>query len=150
MFIESVFEYQKPIPAKYTCEGENVSPPLKFGGVPKEAKSLVIIMDDPDAPNGTFDHWVIWNVSPETTTLSEGGQELFSKGSTAKFGTNHYNETVYKGPCPPPGKPHRYFFKVFALDISLDLPNGANKKSVEKSMEGHILDKTVLMGTYQR
>lgn len=150
MIVESVFEYQKPIPVKYTCEGENVSPPLKFGEIPKESKSLVIIVDDPDAPRGTFDHWIVWNIPPQLTALSEGAKELFTKGSIAKLGTNGYQDTNYRGPCPPPGNSHRYFFKIFALDNMLDLPYGATKQEVEKAMEGHILDKATLIGTYQR
>lgn len=150
MLIESVFEYQKPIPTKYTCEGENVSPPLKFKNIPQGTKSLALIVDDPDAPNGTFDHWIVWNISPNVYAISEGGHELFGNHSTVKQGTNHYNVHQYKGPCPPPGKPHRYFFKLYALDKMLTLKEGAKKEEVEQAMEGHVVDRAELIGTYKR
>lgn len=149
MFIQSVFEYQMPIPAKYTCEGQNLSPPLTFG-IPTGTKTLVLIVDDPDAPKGTFTHWTVWNIPPEVQSLSEGAKELFTKGSTVKQGINDFGQTRYGGPCPPPGKPHRYFFKLYALDAPIDLKEGANKQEVEKAMKGHIIDKAQLVGTYQR
>ena len=150
MLIESIFEYNQVIPAKYTCQGENVSPPLKFSGIPKDTKSLALIMDDPDAPNGTFDHWIIWNILPGITELSEGAAELFARGSQTRLGTNHYNETTYRGPCPPPGKDHHYFFKLFALDTLLDLKEKASKHDLESAMEGHIIERTELMGIFRR
>ncbi|MBA3721156.1 MAG: YbhB/YbcL family Raf kinase inhibitor-like protein [Parachlamydiaceae bacterium] len=149
MIIESVFEYQKPIPLKYTCSGENVSPPLKFLNVPSSSKTLVLIMDDPDAPVGVFDHWVVWNIPPTFQGLSEGAKELFSNAKV-KQGTNGYNVVGYKGPCPPPGKVHRYFFKLYALNTELTLPEGSSKKDVEKGMKGHIIEEAELVGTYQR
>lgn len=133
----------QPIPKKYTCEGENVSPPLSFRDIPKETKSLALIVDDPDAPHGTFDHWIVWNLTPQTTSLAEGAKVPME-------GKNSYQETHYHGPCPPPGKPHRYFFKLYALDTVLDLPAGSSKADVENAMRGHILEKTVFHGTYQR
>lgn len=147
MFIESVFEYQQPIPAKYTGDGQNVSPPLKFGELPQGTKSLALILDDPDAPSGIFVHWVVWNISPNVLVISEGAPEL----NQAKQGKNSYDKTGYKGPNPPPGKPHRYFFKLYALDApSLDLPEGSTKAQLEEAMKGHILDEAEFMGTYQR
>jgi len=137
------FEQSQPIPQKYTCEGENVSPPLSFEGIPKGTKSLALIVDDPDAPSGTFDHWIAWNLSPQSTVLSEGA-------SAPSNGKNHYGVLEYRGPCPPPGKPHRYFFKVYALDSVLDLPEGSSKAQLEQSMQGHILSQAQLMGTYKR
>lgn len=150
MLVHSVFEYQKPIPSKYTCEGENLSPPLTISDIPNGTKSLVLIVDDPDAPNGTFDHWIVWNISPRIHAISEGARELFSSGSTAKQGTNHYNLKQYKGPCPPPGKPHRYYFKLYALNSMLNLHEGASKEEVEHAMREHIIEKAELIGTFKR
>jgi hypothetical protein len=139
----SAFQHHNPIPKKYTGDGEDVSPPLSFDDVPKGAVSLALIVDDPDAPRGTFDHWITWNLPPETQTLSEGVQGL-------KQGKNHFDELRYRGPLPPKGPPHRYFFKLFALDKKIDLPEGISKKELEDAMEGHILGKAELVGTYQR
>ncbi len=139
----SVFTNGKPIPPKHTCQGKDVSPPLTFSNIPKEARSLALIMDDPDAPHGTFDHWIAWNIPANTTALSEGV-------TLAHQGTNHFQEARYRGPCPPPGKPHRYFFKLYALDTTLNLPNGSTKEAVEAAMEGHILAKAELVGLFQR
>lgn len=139
----SAFEYQQPIPKKYTCEGENISPPLAFQGIPPGTKSLVLIMDDPDAPRGTFDHWIVWNLSVDTKALAEGAK-------VPKEGLNHFQKIGYGGPCPPPGKAHRYFFKLYALDTLINLPEGSSKKQVEEAMEGHIVGKAELVGTYKR
>lgn len=139
----SAFQHGKPIPKKYTCQGENVSPALSFHDVPKETQSLVLIVDDPDAPSGTFDHWIGWNIPPATRRIEEG-EKLPKKGK------NSYGVLEYKGPCPPPGKAHRYFFKLFALDSSLSLAEGSSKGSVEQAMEGHILARAELIGLYQR
>lgn len=147
MLIQSVFENHQPIPAKYTCDGEDISPALKFMNIPHNAKSLAIIVDDPDAPRGTFDHWILWNLPPDLTQLSEGTPEL--KHFSSKQGTNGFQEMNYRGPCPPPGKPHRYFFKLYALDTFLTLPEGAKKSELEEAMKGHILEKAELIGTYQ-
>lgn len=139
----SAFQHQSPIPKKYTGDGDDVSPPLSFIDLPKGTKSLALIMDDPDAPRGTFDHWIIWNLPPETRNLSEGVQGL-------KQGMNHFNELCYRGPLPPKGPRHRYFFKAYALDTMIDLEEGITKKELEDAMEGHILGKAELVGTYQR
>lgn len=147
MLIESpAFAYEHTIPAKYTCSGEDVSPPLKFLQIPKEAKTLVLVVDDPDAPIGAFTHWVVWNIPSQVKELSEGAKELVN----AKQGTNGFRRQGYNGPCPPPGKPHRYYFKLFALDTQLNVPDGAGKKDVEKAMEGHIIDQAEYMGTFGR
>lgn len=149
MLIESVFEYQQPIPTKYTGDGQDISPPLKFEKIPEGTKSLVLIMDDPDAPHGTFDHWIVWNISPHVHAISEGAPEL--QKEPVKQGKNGFGTENYRGPKPPPGHPHRYFFKLYALDISkIDLPEGVNKQQVEEAIKGHILDQAELMGTYQR
>lgn len=137
------FQEGKTIPKKYTCQGENISPPLFFIDAPKETATFVIIVDDPDAPGGTFDHWIAWNIPGSTKSLPEGAK-------VKDQGANHYGEKNYKGPCPPPGKPHRYFFKLYALDTKLTLPAGVTKAQLEKALEGHILAKAELMGTFQR
>jgi Raf kinase inhibitor-like YbhB/YbcL family protein len=138
------FEQHKPIPAKYTCEGQNVSPPLSIRDIPSGTKSLALIMDDPDAPMGTFDHWIVWNLPADTKILDEGA-------SFPNQGKNHFKEVRYGGPCPPKGSnPHRYFFKLFALDGMIDLPKGSSKDQLEDAMEGHIIGKAELVGTYQR
>jgi Raf kinase inhibitor-like YbhB/YbcL family protein len=135
------FENKKLIPAKYTCDGDDVNPPLTIEGVPEEAKSLVLIVDDPDAPMGTWDHWIVWNIPP-TSKIEENtvpGTE----------GMNTYRKHSYGGPCPPGGT-HRYFFKVYALDVRLDLSPNSNKKDAEKAMQGHMLAKGELIGLYRR
>lgn len=137
------FADHKVIPTRYTCEGEDRSPPLIFKEIPSGTVSLALIMDDPDAPRGTFDHWIVWNIPPTTNNLPEAAK-------VPKQGTNHFNEKRYRGPCPPPGKPHRYFFKLYALDTMIQLPEGATKEQLEKAMEGHVLGRAELVGTYQR
>lgn len=144
MQIESpAFEQHQPIPQKFTCQGQDVSPPLVFKDIPKGTKSLALIMDDPDAPSGTFDHWIVWNIPPETKQLVEGAK-------VSNQGKNHFGKASYGGPCPPAGAPHRYFFKLFALDSMLDLHSGISKKQLEDAIEGHVIGKAELVGTYQR
>lgn len=144
MLIESpAFAHHQTIPTKYTCDGNDISPPLHFKNLPKEAISLVLIVDDPDAPSGTFDHWIAWNISPSSLDLPEGAKLQHQ-------GTNGFGLSRYRGPCPPRGKAHRYFFKIYALDTMLDLPNGSDKASVEKAMHGHVLDKAQFVGLYGR
>jgi hypothetical protein len=132
------------IPQKYSCDGEDVSPDLAWSGLPEGAKSLALIVDDPDAPVGTWVHWVLYNLPPDTTSLPEGLQGLGVSGK------NSAGQTSYGGPCPPKGKPHRYFFKLYSLDIALDLSPGATKAALEKAMQGHVLGAGQLMGTYGR
>jgi Raf kinase inhibitor-like YbhB/YbcL family protein len=137
------------IPSKYTCEGENVNPELIINGVPHNAKSLVLIMDDPDVPETVrkekmYDHWVVFNIPPSTTKIPENSQPQGTPGKNTGGGLN------YVGPCPP-DKEHRYFFKLYALDSDLiSLPKGASKKDVEQAMQGHIITKTQLMGRYEK
>ncbi|MBI1934040.1 YbhB/YbcL family Raf kinase inhibitor-like protein [Candidatus Peregrinibacteria bacterium] len=138
------FIHNQSIPSLYTCDGANRSPPLKISGVPVEAKSLVLVNDDPDAPAGTWVHWLLWNIDPKTKEISEGVPP-----PEAIEGTTSFRKTGYGGPCPPSGT-HRYFFKLYALDRTLDLPPSADKAKLEKAFEGHILAKTELMGLYQR
>jgi len=142
----SKFSDGEAIPEKYGYKRENVNPPLKIKGVPDSAGSLALVMDDPDAmkPAGkVWDHWVVWNIDPDTTIIKEGQAP---KGATE--GKNDYGENVYGGPNPPDGE-HTYNFKLYALDTTLDIPSGSTKKDLEKAMMGHIIDKTKLTGTFK-
>ncbi len=139
-----------PIPAKYTCEDKNVSPPLQWSGAPEGTKSLVLIADDPDAPAGTWVHWVLYDMPPTANELPEGQPRNQYTPGGARQGLNDFRHLGYGGPCPPPGKPHRYFFKLYALDALLNLKPGATKQEVERAMNKHILAQTQLMGTYKR
>lgn len=140
----SAFAYNEKIPPKYTCDGENVSPPLEFIDIPKDAKSLVLIVDDPDAPSKTWVHWVIYNINPNVSevaenTVPDGGIEAMTD----------FGKPGYGGPCPPLGT-HRYFFKLYALDTLLTLPQNADKKTAEEAMKEHILGSAELIGLYSR
>jgi Raf kinase inhibitor-like YbhB/YbcL family protein len=147
----SAFTNGASIPEQYTCQGKNVSPPLKWSGVPPEAKSLALIMDDPDAPIGTWIHWVLYDLPASTTELPEGfGAESGKTPDTAKEGKNDFKRLGYGGPCPPAGKPHRYFLKLYALDCVLNLKPGATRKDVDRAMEKHIIGQGQLMATYKR
>jgi Raf kinase inhibitor-like YbhB/YbcL family protein len=137
-----VFENGKHIPVKYTCDGANVNPPLTIDVVPEETKTLVLIVDDPDAPMGVFDHWVVWNIPPTTRKIEE-------KTVPGTEGMSSYRKHAYGGPCPPYGT-HRYFFKVYALDARLDLKLDSTKRDVEKAMKGNILAEGELVGLYSR
>lgn len=137
-----VFENQKLIPKKFSCDGEEVNPPLVVDAIPKETKSLALIVDDPDAPSGTYDHWIIWNI--------ELTGKIGENTVPGVEGVNSSGSHSYIGMCPPYGT-HRYFFKVYALDIKLDLkPQMTKKKDLEKAMQGHILAKGELIGLYKR
>jgi Raf kinase inhibitor-like YbhB/YbcL family protein len=138
------FENNGNIPSKYTCDGEDTSPELVIEGVPENAKSLALIVDDPDAPAGTWVHWLAWNIVPDTGKISEG-----SVPGGVTQGTNDFGKPDYGGPCPPSGT-HRYFFKLYALDITLDLPQGVTKQQLEQAMQGHVLEQATLTGLYQR
>jgi len=140
----SSFENNQPIPSKHTCDGENISPQLSINGVPEEAKDLVLIMDDPDAPGGTFVHWLVWNINPHTEIINEG---IVPSGAVE--GMNDFGKNSYGGPCPPSGT-HNYHFKLYALDLFLDLDQSSRKDVLEEEMEGHIIDWTKLVGTYTR
>jgi len=141
--ISPAFENGSNIPAKYTCDGDNINPPLVFAGVPKEAASLALIVDDPDSPTGTWNHWSIWNMEPTRTEITEGKKGDWVEGVTT-FGT-----VGYGGPCPHGGT-HRYFFTLYALDEKIHLPEGSQKEMLLKVIDGHILASAELMGTYER
>jgi Raf kinase inhibitor-like YbhB/YbcL family protein len=138
------------IPAKHTCDAKNVSPPLKWSNVPAGAKSLVLIVDDPDAPSGTWVHWVLYDLPATTSELAEDMPKSQFVAGGAKQGLNDFRHLGYGGPCPPPGKAHRYFFKLYALDTLLELKPGLTKKEIESATDKHILARGQLMGTYQR
>ena len=146
----TAFSQGEIIQAKYTCDGENLSPPLKWSGAPSGVKSFAVIADDPDAPVGTWVHWVVFDLPTTTTELPEGLPKSQFLPGGAKQGLNDFKHLGYGGPCPPPGKAHRYFFKLYALDSLLDLKPGATKKEVERGMEKHILAQGELMGLYKR
>jgi len=132
------------IPSEYTCDGANGNPPLSIRNVPANARSFALIVDDPDAPRGTWVHWVLWNMRPDTTEIP-----ATSVPGGALQGTNDFGKQNYGGPCPPSGT-HRYFFKLYALDISPPLKPGATKEQLEEAMKGHILEKAELVGLYRR
>lgn len=147
-----VFKHNSTIPLKYTCDGDDVNPPLEISGVPENAKSLALIMDDPDVPAQVnpaqmWDHWVVFNIPPDTSAIEEG------KEPEGAGGNNSWGRVGYGGPCPPTQyqpTEHRYFFKLYALDAELDLPAGAAKAEVERAMEGHVLEQTEFVGRYDR
>ena len=142
------FQNEHPVPSKYTCDGENISPPLAFDNIPDKTASLVLIIEDPDVPthireDGMWNHWILFNIPPETGRIGEGEQPMGTRGLTTK------GELLYGGPCPP-DREHRYFFKVYALDTILKLPEGSTKEEVLENMKGHILSTGELIGTYAR
>ena len=137
------FQHTKEIPSEYTCEGSDTSPEFNIEDVPEGTKSLVLINDDPDAPGRTWDHWIVFNIPPHVTKIEKG------KEPKGVAGTNSWGRTGYGGPCPPSGI-HRYYFKLYALDVMLNLASGATKKQLLKEMENHILGEAQLMGKYKR
>ena len=143
--IESTaFNNGELIPLKHTCDGENVNPPLVITGIPENTESLVLIVEDPDAPGGKWIHWTVWNISPSTNEIPENSVPQGAVEGVTDFGTPGYG-----GPCPPSGK-HRYFFKLYSLDTALNLTPSATVKDIEEAMRGHIIESTELMGTYER
>jgi Raf kinase inhibitor-like YbhB/YbcL family protein len=140
----AAFGHNGQIPKKYTCDGSDVNPPLTFAEIPADARSLALIVDDPDAPMGTWVHWVVWNIDPGTAEIKENS---VPKGSVQ--GMNDFRKHDYGGPCPPSGI-HRYFFKLYALDTTLNIGASAGKSALESSMKEHIVAKAQLMGLYER
>ncbi|MGB8341995.1 MAG: YbhB/YbcL family Raf kinase inhibitor-like protein [Chthoniobacterales bacterium] len=136
------FEAGGTIPAQFTCKGANQNPPLRFHGIPKEAKSLALIVDDPDAPGSLFTHWLVWNINPTATQLGEN-----SVPAGAAQGTNDFGRIGYGGPCPPSGT-HRYYFRLFALDQRIDLKSGAKRAALDRALKGHVLAHGELMARF--
>ena len=140
----SAFQNADKIPQKYTCDGAGILPPLEFSAVPSGAKSLAIIMDDPDSPSGDFLHWTVWNISPQNLEIEEGRVPV-----DAVEGKTGFGKAGYGGPCPGQGE-HRYFFRLYALDVILDLPAGTDRSKLEAAMAGHIVDRAEVYGLYKR
>jgi Raf kinase inhibitor-like YbhB/YbcL family protein len=139
----SAFHEGANIPSKFTCDGSDTSPPLQIAGVPSGAKSLVLIVDDPDAPSGLFTHWLVWNIPPQTDSIAEGSAPKGVQGA------NDFGKSGYGGPCPPLGT-HRYSFKIFALDRELELRSGAKRSQVDAAMKGHVIAQGQLVGRYAK
>lgn len=137
----AAFSHKGHIPPLYTCEGKDINPPLEIREIPEGTVTLALIVEDPDAPGGVFDHWIVWNIPP-AEVIAENSNPGIS-------GTTSFGRTGYGGPCPPSGE-HRYFFKVYALDTELDLPAGSGKQKLISGMKGHILAEGVIMGVYQK
>jgi Raf kinase inhibitor-like YbhB/YbcL family protein len=144
------FEDMAGIPKLYTCQGKDISPPLNWSGAPENTKSFAIIADDPDAPAGTWVHWVIFNIPASSNGLGEGIKMSAKLSDGAVQANTDSGSGGYYGPCPPPGKYHRYFFKLYALDTMIDLDSSATKEDLLEAMEGHILDKAELVGRFKR
>ena len=144
------FQNGKDIPKKFTCDGDDVSPALSWKDPAQGGKSFVLIADDPDAPRGTWTHWVLFDLPSTISNLPEGVPKVGELPGGGRQGVNDFHKIGYGGPCPPPGKPHRYFFKLYALDTKLNLKAGASKQAVERAMQNHILGKAELMGKYGR
>ena len=138
------------IPDEFTCNGKDISPSLSWEGIPAGTKSISLIMDDPDCSEGTFVHWVLYNIPPETRKMPKGIPHNKTLADGSMQGMTDFGRAGYGGPCPPPGKPHRYYFKVYALDIILVLPPAVSKNQLENAMKGHILASGELTGKYQR
>jgi Raf kinase inhibitor-like YbhB/YbcL family protein len=140
----SAFGNAQPIPSRHTCEGEDVSPPLRWANVPEDTRSLALVVDDPDAPGGVFTHWIAWGLDPGAQGLGEGEP-------APRAGRNDFGTTGYRGPCPPAGGGrHRYVFRLYALDTEVALAAGATKGELEQAIEGHVLTTAELVGTFER
>lgn len=146
----TAFKEGLPIPPDYTCAGKNQSPPLAWTGLPTHTVCLVLLMNDPDAPTGDWVHWVIYNIPPEEKGFAAGVPASEKLPNGARQGVNDFHRIGYGGPCPPKGKPHRYFFRLYALDVELQLEPGATRAAVLQAMQGHIAAEAHLMGTFQR
>ncbi len=146
----SAFQNGGDIPRKFTCDGADVSPDLSWTNPPEGTQSFALIADDPDAPVGTWTHWVLFDLPASTRQLTENVSKVDELPSSGRQGRNDFKRIGYGGPCPPAGKPHRYFFKLYAVDRKLDLKAGASKQEVEQALQGHTLAKAELMGKYKR
>jgi Raf kinase inhibitor-like YbhB/YbcL family protein len=146
----NAFKEGEPIPVRYTCEGENLSPFLAWSGVPDGTVSLALIVDDPDAPAGVFTHWVLFNIPSSISELDEGTGNQVQTTIGALHGKNDMSKNMYGGPCPPAGKPHHYQFTLYALDTTLDLGEGVSRKQALAAIEGHVLAQNTLTSTFKR
>lgn len=144
------FENSLYIPTDYTCESQDVSVPLEWSGVPSDTKSFVLLCDDPDAPGRTWSHWVIFNIPSDKTNLPENVPKQTRLNDGSIQGVNDFGKNGYGGPCPPPGRPHRYFFKLYALDMMLELDEKANRNDVLQAIQGHVLAQAQIFGIYAR
>jgi len=144
------FKASQTIPKQYTCEGPDLSPPLSWTDPPQGTRAFALIVDDPDAPMGTWVHWVLYDLPAETLQLPEGVPTKETLSSGAKQGTNDFRRVGYGGPCPPPGPAHRYFFKLYALDQMTGLKSRATKEQLLDAIKGHVLGETQLIGQYKR
>jgi Raf kinase inhibitor-like YbhB/YbcL family protein len=144
------FAHGEPIPKRHTCEGENISPGLAWSGVPVETRSFALICDDPDAPRGTWLHWTLYNLPAEAIELGPAVPAKPELPAGARQGITDFGKVGYGGPCPPPGKPHRYFFRLYALGAALNLPPGVHRSELEAAIKEHVLAMGTLMGTYER
>lgn len=147
---QSKFTNGGAIPKKFTCDAADVSPQLSWSNPPAGIKSFALLVDDPDAPVGNWNHWAIWNLPANLRSLPEGISKHARLADGSEQGMNDFHKPGYNGPCPPPGKPHRYYFKLFALDTKLTLKGDAGKPELEAAMKGHVLAQTEWMGTYKR
>lgn len=138
----TAFKNEADVPSKYTCDGEDINPPLRISGMPEGAKTMVLIVDDPDAPVGVWDHWIVWNIPADTTSIPEDSVPGVQ-------GINSWGRNDWGGPCPPSGT-HRYIFKLYALDVELDIEAESDKTDLETAMEGHVLEQAELIGKYSR
>lgn len=146
----TAFSAGSTIPQKFTCDGEDVSPVLAWNGAPPNTKAFALIVDDPDAPAGTWNHWLVWNIPASMHEFVEGASKSDAIGEHAHEGTNDFRKSGYNGPCPPPGKPHRYYFKLFAIDTPLSLQAGATRDELDSAMKSHVIAQAELMGRYGR
>jgi Raf kinase inhibitor-like YbhB/YbcL family protein len=146
----SAFSAGSAIPVQYTCDGADISPDLIWSGVPGEADSLVLIMDDPDAPRGTFTHWIVYNIPPERSQLPQDVPDSDTLSDGSRQGINGFGKTGYGGPCPPKGSQHRYVFRLYAVDTVLDPSGQVDRPVLENALAGHVIAQGELPGTYQR
>lgn len=144
------FQAGERVPDRYTCDGENVSPPLEWGPNPEGAESFALVCDDPDAPRGVFSHWILYDIPAHITQVSIGISREARPEGLGTHGRNDFGNTYYEGPCPPPGSTHRYCFRLYAIDRELQLPPGASRAQVLETIDGHILGQAELMGRYRR
>ena len=146
----AAFKNGSPIPQRFTCQGDNISPALAWSGAPPGTKTLALICEDPDAPNGTFYHWVIYNIPASERGLAENIAKKDALPNGARQGTNSFEQVGYGGPCPPPGKAHHYHFQLFALDTEVNIPGVVTHDRLESAMQGHIVAEAEIIGTFQR